>query len=295
MAGKAGFLDFRPSLYFLSLTDATVPLMMSKHQVIHRTKQHGLFLTGVWGLCLESANWNCFCFCPCLYGWLTYPAVRPLLTSSYAPGWVFHSNFNLPEKSSSIMASPWAAASFRKCWPALLWHPFLGLQGNVYFGIKDSFTDLDCAVASHFLACSPCRLTFCPLSLLSVSLAGGLLFGLRWVWYGTSCVQHRALPVFSERAPLQLLPKLCHVNPIQMVRQGSTLWVSIAASAMVPWIAKLPAELAMVLLLKVPPTWSSHVSQTGYALKSPASVLVKAAWMSRRGSMWFCCERWQCT
>lgn len=129
----------------------------------------------------------------------------------------------------------------------------------------------------------------------TVSLANGLLFGLWWVWCGTSSVQHRAPPLFSGRSPLQLLPKLCHVNPIQVVRQGFTLWVNTAASAMLPWIAKLPAELAMVLLLKVPPTWSSHVSQTGYALKSPASVLVMTVWMSRRGSMWFFCDKWQYT
>lgn len=36
----------------------------------------------------------------------------------------FFLDFNLPEKICSIMAFPWAAASFRNSWPALLWHSF---------------------------------------------------------------------------------------------------------------------------------------------------------------------------
>lgn len=103
---------------------------------------------------------------------------------------------------------------------------------------------------------------------------------------------------FSQRPLLQLLPKLYHVNPIKLVRQGSsTLWVSIAAFCNAALDCKAPSRVSngFAMLLKVPPTWSLHVSQTGCALKLPISILVKAVWMSRRGSVWFCCEKWQYT
>lgn len=90
----------------------------------------------------------------------------------------------------------------------------------------------------------------------TASLADGLVLGLQWLWYGTSSVQHRATPDFSWRPPLQLLPKLCHVSPIQVVRQDSILWVSIAASAMLHWNCKAPSRVSngFTMLPKVLPT-----------------------------------------
>lgn len=90
-----------------------------------------------------------------------------------APSWPLH-GMQLPSENmtcSAVTSFPEAAGQY------LLLHVlFCGLQRNLSFGINStSFTVLDCAVASHFLPCSPCHVTFCPLSLLSEALSAWLM------------------------------------------------------------------------------------------------------------------------
>lgn len=131
--------------------------MMSNHQVIHRTKQHELFLAGVWGLYLDSANWKCFCFWPCL-------AARPLLTSSYAPAWVFLRLQSSRKNSASSWPLHEENISFRKCWPALLCHSFQGLQDHT---CSSMFFSVGCRGMSTLVSRAPPLLVLIVLWLLS--------------------------------------------------------------------------------------------------------------------------------
>lgn len=131
----------------------------------------------------------------------------------------------------------------------------------------------------------------------TASLADGLVFGLQWgvVWNHLCPAQGNPwlLTETTSAAATKILPYKPNTG-------AQTRFYTVSQHCCLckgAFDCRAPSRVSngFAMLLEVPPTWSSHVIQTGCALKWPASILVKAVWMSRRDCMWFCCERWQYT
>lgn len=153
-------------------------------------------------------------------------------------------------------------------------------------------------MASLFLPCSPCRVTFCPLSLLSEAVSAWLM---GWSWPAVGVVWNQQCPAQGNPWLLTETTSAAATRtlPCEPSTGGQTRFCTVSqhccfCSAALDYKAPSRVSNGFAMLLKWLPAWSSHVSQTGCALKSSISILVKAVWMSKRGSLWFCCEKWQC-
>lgn len=223
MPGKAAFLDFRPSLYFLSLTwyystsndeqapsypqDQTAWIVLGwSMRIVPRICKLEMFLLLsllVWLVDLAQLPDPSSLLPMLQHG---FYLVTSIFQKKSAPSWPLHG----------------VQLSFRKCWPAVLWRLSQGLQGNTcssmffLWAAEESLLWYQRLLRWSWLCCGfslpvllPMLCAILPFKFAlggTVSLADVLLFGLWWVWYGTSSVQHRAPPVFSGRPPLLLLP-----------------------------------------------------------------------------------------